>query len=809
MCRRKADERQEACGKRRGKNMDRTGRLYAVFARGFAVLAILLTVCTATVWVKAAEDLSEESQNFKVKTEYGIDGFAVYGRPVVVSVTVESQKNFSGILRVVPVSDDMQKTVAYGESVTLTAQEEKTFNFVPSSMGGMNKIRIELLDERDKVVYAKEETISMQSADSNLVVGILSDDFSALNYFDGLSFRISNNEARSCILELRPEQMPTDSSALSVLDCIMIDNFDTAALSDNQYEALKQWVENGGMLFLSLGSHYQNVLHRFSDDFITGTFGDLKKRDIAYADGILDVDCVDFDFDGATELSTFTDDQTVYYKNIGMGNVILTAYSLGMEPITGYTDRTLLATALLQSAIGKSGADSLSLMKANGSMFYVGLQLAQMADSTPKPSTLLYGTILFIYVIVVGPVIYLILRAVKKRERIWIAVPVIALVFTGVIYFSGFLYRVRKPMVNTFTMISLNEDTKREQVYTQITCPSAKRYTVSVDERYSDFEFNNDGYSYNLFSGQAMNKNSVMLKRTGNGMDIVMDNSETFLSTSFFSQGTDDNNLGSLDYDLVCTTTGFEGTVTNNTKYDMQGVVVTFENYLYLAGDVAKGETVSIQPDKIIESYGDVFEDIYTGQNSRDSGRDGYIAYQIDSTMESNFVGENVSRQGCIWGKIGDYEPDLIEKSNVKQSGMGIIYEVYSAEYADVSNTYFMNIMEAESYVQGEYDTDGRMYYGEEVIITYDFRDYPELTTLQLLSQTGDNLPGNTELRCYATVYAMNMDTGAYEALFENGNTESLAKYMRDGELVLKYEQTDPLREGSSYIPKIAARGDE
>lgn len=785
------------------ENMNSTNWLYTVLIKGITIFAVWLAVCTVSVETVAAKP--EEKQNFNVNVECGIDGVAVYGRPVAVKVTIESRQNFNGTLRVVPVSDDMQEAVAYGESVTLAEKETKTFHFVPSSVGGMNKIRVELVDDKDRVVYAKEEAVSMQSADSSLVVGILSDDFSALNYFDGLSFPVSGNEVRSSILELGAEQLWTDGSALAVMDCIMIDNFDTAVLSDGQYEALKQWVENGGVLFIALGSHYQNVLHRFSDDFITGTFGDLEKKDIV---GIPDVDCVDFAFDGAEALSPFADDGTVYCKNIGVGNVVLVAYSLGMEPVASHADKTLLAAVLVQSALDQRKSDYLGTVNSGNGMIYTGKQLAQMADSTPKPSTLLYGGILFIYVIIIGPVLYLMLKAVKKREKIWIAVPVIALVFTGIIYVSGFFYRVRKPMVNTFTLVSLNGDTKREQVYTQITCPSARQYTVSIDGRYTGFAFGDDGYSYQMFSSSAADSKSVMLKRTGEGTDVVMDNKETFDSTSFFVQGTDENDIGTLDYDLVCTTTGFTGTITNNTKYDMKGVVVSFENHLYLAGDIAKGETVSVQQDKLMESYGYAFDSMW--QNSRNNEREEYIAYSINSAMESSFVGENVANQGCIWGRIGDYQPELTGKSNVKQNGIGIIYDVYTAQYADVTSAYFFNIKQAEKAAFGTYDEGGRLYAGEEVIITYDFSSYPELTTLQLISETGQgNASADLEFRRYALVYAMNTETGVYELLFQNGDTESLAKYMADGELMLKYEQPDPSMDAYSYIPKIAARGDD
>lgn len=817
----------------------------------FALLVTISVMLFPALVLHAAQDTEKvnKNQNFTMETECGIDGFAAYDNPVVIKVTVESRNNFTGTLRVVPVVDNGQKVAAYGEEISLAAGEKKNFTFIPSALGSSGKIKVELTDDKGKVVYSEQEQVKLVSIGENVMTGILSDDYSALNYFDGIKINLSNYSGIVSTLELNKASLPADSGALSVLDYIILDNFDTASLSDEQYTALKEWVNNGGVLILSLGSNYQNVLHVFKDDFITGTIGKLEKKDVKLgetvnigntenagevADGqqsteneeesgntrqreedyiIKDVDLVEFAFDGASELTDLSDNQTAYQKKVGAGNVVVLSYSLGMEPVISYAHKDAMARLLLQTTATDAVLTRLNGASYNASAMYNGIQLAKTADINKKPSGLLYGGILFLYVVLVGPVLYLILKTCKKREKIWIAIPLVSLVFTGIIYLTGFIYRVSTPLINTFSIVDIEDGFKTEKVYANITCPKAQEYTVRIKEGYSEFRCNMDDYSYSMFnSGDSGGKYDFLIRKTGDGTEIMLDNDETFESTALYMKKTSENDMGTIDCDLQCKTTGFEGTITNNTDYDLKGVVVTFENYFYQVGDMKRGEQVTIDPSKIIVAveYG-TFESLYGNNPNLYSDRELYSAYQIDTTMENSFIDKEAYNQGCVWGKISSYQPDIVADENVKQTGNAVIFQTYHAEYEDVEGIYYPNLKQMEIASQGEYDTDGMLYNGEATV-TYSFEGYPGITTLENLSYDRAEAVDSSTYGAngFANVYAYNNETGAYDLLFENGSTLSgaeLQKYMAGNIIMLKYEPVDS--QITYYMPRIAARGDK
>lgn len=846
------------------------------------MLILLQGICFSAFFAEAKDAKGKgvkANADFKVEMEYGIDGFAVYDNPAVVKVKVESRNNFAGTLRIIPVVDSGQKIAAYGEEISLAAGEAKTFTFIPSSLGNSGKIKIELLDEKEKLLYSESRQLTMSSMGNNVTVGILSDDYSALNYFDGISMNLAGSQGMMGVrtLELTKDSMLADSGALSVLNYIILDNFDTASLSDGQYKALKEWVNNGGVLVLALGSNYQNILHCFTDDFITGTLGKVVKKNIGWeflelensdkpegentgeeddttsgendqseenpAEGesdqsesdttggendqpdgndeaaeqqtdsgtsVSNVECIEFAFTDATELSGFSDDKTAYQKRIGAGRVVVLSYALGMEPVASCAVNRDLAKLLLETS-----AVDVMTARLNGSgnmsaMWYSGINLAKAADESKKPSALLYGSILLIYVTFVGPLLYLILKAVKRREKIWIAVPVTALVFTGIIYLTGFIYRIRIPLVNTFSLISLEDEYQEEEIYTNVTCPRAQKYKIKIKEGYTEFQHNFLDYTYSRFGVENSHKQfDYMINKAGGRTELTLNNSETFQDTAFAVKKSSGNDIGTIDCDLKCYTTGFEGTITNNTKYDLTGVVVTFEKYFYQAGDMKKGEQITIDTSKLIESMGyGTFEQIYNGMNRfNSSDRKLYRQYQIDTSMESGFVNTQEYNKGYVWASVEGYKPDFIEEAEVKQSGIGVVFETYEAEYEDVKGVYYSSLNSMIVSSQGEYDAQDGMIYNDAVTITYSFENSPGITALENLS-FGEE--GTVNGGSYARVSAYNPETGDYDLIFADGKVlsgEDLKKYMSGNIIVLRY---DTVNTGySAYIPRIIARGDE
>lgn len=830
---------------------------------GILKCLIMLLLCIwindVTVHAEPSDNkkIIKQNDNFTVSAEYGMGGLVYYDMPVMVSVTVTCKENFSGTLQLIPGVDEYAiNKPAYGEDISLSSNESKTFQFALASIGNSGKMIIQIVDEKGKVVYQERNEIVLENGGLKVSIGILSDDYSALSYFDGIGLTVDQEQAVTSIFELSKKDFPEDALGLNMLQYMVIDNFDTSTLSEEQYTALKTWVMDGGVLILGLGNHYQNVLNCFQDDFITGTLGKITKSTVTWKEledvsggpldykketaependeiqnesieiedgqesssdnrqesiGIekaihMDLDCVEFEMEDGEPFSEYTTEASAYYKEIGLGRVVVLGYSMSMEPMTSSSYKQAIVKFLIQNAGIPETNERFYGNSMKWDVMYRGTETARLADSSSKPSVLLYGVILLVYVILVGPILYVILKLRNKREKIWIAIPIISLGFTGIIYCTGFIYRVNKPLVSTFTVVQLEDKLKKEKIYTNIRCPKPKEYSIQFEKGYTGFRMNNNEY-YGTLVGSTSDENaySCMIKKNGKGTEVLLKNPEVFKEHNFMIDKNSDNNVGTLDSELKCFTNGFEGSVTNNTCYDLKDVVVTFENYLCMIGDMKKGETRTVDSSKIISMKAhETFEDLYPSKQLY-KDKEMYLRYQINGVVE-NMIDKGGYGKGYIWASVPSYQSEMVDASKVKQAGCGVLMTTYTAEYADVTGDFFPTISTFEVASQGDYNSMDRYMYGAEATITYSFEAVGKIATLEKMEEAEDTYG---DYASFADVYAYNVQTGDFEQIFTKGNVltgNELKKYMLDDVIVLKYMSKDTNKE--TYIPRISAKGE-
>ncbi len=789
-------------------------------AGNVACATTVTTEVTTTDSGKASGNVKKKivkkNADFSVKTEMGLNGYATYGKALPITLTVESKKNFEGEIRVVPGDTDIAVKIAQGQDVVLAAGESKKISFVIPSAGSNGLYYIQIANRNGKVIYSERDRLTLLDNGLYAKIGILSDDYSALGYFDGRSLKFSNYEGNTSILALDKDLFPESADVLALLNYIVIDNYDTSQLSEKQYSTLKEWVTNGGVLILGTGGNYQNVLHVFQDDFISGTFRNVDKKTLSWEEStasdageqaaynLEDVDCVDLSLEDGNVLEDFSSDGSAVYKDIGDGRVVVLAYDLAMEPFVSYESRANVAVALLSASKTDKTIDNL-----NGNYYdnsaYSCYNIAKLTDDSNKPSGTLYGVILFGYVILVGPILYLILKLIKQREKIWIAIPIMALIFTGVIYGTSFLYRVNVPIVDTLSMIALSDEQQQEKVYTNVICPKTKDYELGMNADYQSIVYDTDNYGYSYVNSIINTKSDAgqydfMFKSGDDKNKLRFLNDKAFNTYSFSAQKSGKNEIGIITYVLNCTTTGFSGTVTNHTHYDLEDAVVTFENHIYIAGDIKAGETIEIDPSRITESVGyGTFDQIYSGASQNQKG---YRNYQVDSMMENYYMKIAEYHKGIIWAKIDKYEPEqYICDGDVHSSGLGVVYTTFSADYTDVKGIYYQSIDQMMIENNGDYDQNDRSLYTNEMEVTYSFDGYDGIMRLQNLSKQSE-----TQDRPLAQVFAYNYETGDYEEVFTDSDIISFDKYVVNNQLRLRYVQKG---NNQCYVPRICARGNE
>ena len=98
------------------------------------------------------------------------------------------------------------------------------------------------------------------------------------------------------------------------------------------------------------------------------------------------------------------------------------------------------------------------------------------------PSLQLTGALVLLYVLLVGPVNYLVLGAMRRRALAWVTVPLIAIIAAGGAYGAGVLTKGRSVQANQVTILHLQPGSDRayQETYTGIMAPTRGDYQASV-----------------------------------------------------------------------------------------------------------------------------------------------------------------------------------------------------------------------------------------------------------------------------------------------------------------------------------------
>lgn len=760
-----------------------------------------------------SKEIIKENENFQVNLSYGIDGYALYDHASPVTVTLTSKTNFNGEIGVSPFYSESPYSesagMEYRRKISLAANTENTVSFSLYSLGS-GMVKICLYDENGDIVYEEQDSFTLVYEGTNAAVGIFSDDFSSLSYFDGLPVVLQQMTLLSTALELKPEAFPVDPEAIGILKYIIIDNFDTSKLSQQQYLAIKQWVGRGGTLICGLGANYQNVLHIFNDNFLSGDIAAPEKRTITVGlmgenKAITGVDTVRFHVDGGTPLARFADDDMAYVKEMGNGCIIVTAFSLGMEPVASYPDRAGLAAALLEQTTANAEYRSDNTGYAQG--------LADNYNNHPKLNPVLYVVIFAIYIFITFPAIYLILKRLDKRQLMWVAIPVDALICTVFVLLIGGTSKMKKPIVNSFTTMYVDENMISETIQTNIICPKAKTYTLSLDEECFGIMPTYKGrYEYDDYGNQ---KGKIFISDAGDSNSLTINNSGAFHEDYLYMKKVTENNTGHLVTNLSLYTDGFEGTVTNATDYDLKNMMLYHEGICAAIGNLAAGETVEVSKSdcyigggiNVIEEYYNNIVDIhnyyYYGEddNSEDAKR-----YQLDMHA-LGYIGHAASHNDSyLWGEIDDYAPEVVNRKDGTNYGGALLIERFDSAFLDVEGVYYPDISVLADYTDIECNPDtGYIYYlTENNKAVYKFGIYEKIEALTLEEKEPKQFEDITVPA--AQIMAYNYVTGSYEPIFTDTNTltgEKLKDYVQNNTLMLRFYGD----ENDMYIPRISARG--
>jgi hypothetical protein len=550
------------------------------------------------------EDITLAQAQIKISVEEGIDGKVKEGRGFPLKVTVENTgSDFKGDL-LFDYAPSYQTGGARALSIDVPANSKRTYTlsipgFNDEIRHNSNQETIHLFQgswEKGKEIKFKgDKRLTPNFIYSNYTaIGLLSENPDRLKGIKGANMGGNQVEA----LTLTKENIPEEKSGFQMLDYLIIDQFNISELSQDQQSALKSWVETGGVLFIGGAPHLKDTLGSAADMAPltfgeestlsdTSTFNVKKNIEASFNSLAIYKGTVKPESDVLVEQDGIP---LVVKSSEGLGEVWQTAFSLGDPVLNAWESydewfANVLSKTEPYFLLGQSNGDQSFLER----IYYEVADSNELFPTTNfKVSTLVI--ILIIYLIVLVPLLYFLLRKVDKREQAWWIIPAISVLVSSGIFITGAKDRISKPHLNQMSVLKVEED---KSVH-GISAFSA------LSNSGGDYGFVSDKHNLEITPARVRNSAGGVNQYKFAVEEMTKDNRFiTFRDVEYWSTRTllgtsEKEEVGRFIPELVLEDQTLSGTIQNDFPYDFTDVYIWSGSRMYRLGDMKAGDTLEV-----------------------------------------------------------------------------------------------------------------------------------------------------------------------------------------------------------------------
>jgi hypothetical protein len=290
----------------------------------------------------------------------------------------------------------------------------------------------------------------------------------------------------------------------------------------------------------------------------------------------------------------------VAMRDLGRGQVVYLALSPGADPLKGWDGlvplvKRVLAEHPLSPALGAQLAGRYG---SPGQVFDTYGTIFDL-PSLDLPEPLLLTAFMLIYIVLVGPVNYMLLKRMRRAELAWVTIPAMVAVFAALAYFIGLqskggeLLTIRGNVVHTVEGLARAETRQ----YLGVFSPIRRTYRLEIGSDATATEINPYGYNYYGGSGGGGGGGKIpVMVASGSTTTIENVNVNTWSLRSFMAESTVRVD-SPLEADLRLGEGVIEGTVRNRGDTALQDVALVRGRAVQYIGFLAPGNEAPVKLD--------------------------------------------------------------------------------------------------------------------------------------------------------------------------------------------------------------------
>lgn len=833
-------------------------------------IAAMFICCTVPAGVKAAGkgtkaenldangEIDMNTDDIYITVRLGYKGRYKTGRSVRVDATIDNRgSDFTGKFRVEYPRHNADGSVMSQKTFAIASGETKKIQFAIPDVTSDGLTKIALCDENDKIICKKYVYIDTNKLSSQLYIGALSDSLDTLSYIsnelaaDKMSF---GTEDEGYLFGLEGTDITNDANMLDALDIIIIDDFDTGKFSKGQIKAIKDWINEGGTLLLGSGADADKVLKAFSGSLLNGTIGSAKsirtnfgvsRKELTRLIGEnlynkkIPLDITHLRIKGSTPVLTDGRERLITSVPYGKGNVLVSEFSLSLgneaAKLYGRLIVQTLKDNLSDSRKNYIGIqDSYSWNSYHGIYNYYDDEALMLNETDSLPNLKLYGVLLIVYVILAGPVSYIITKKKDKRNLLWGIIPILSAAFSITIYLIGTSTRIQKPYINYISTVELPEKAGKENKLNTkflLTSSSNKSYETLLPNNIDIMPSGSNTGMYYGLSADDMDKNDFDygIEYGAENTKLVMNSLSAFESV-YFQMNSKSSATGTVEIDISKKDDKLSGIINNKLSYDLEDCMFYNKGTIYYIGDFPAGKAFDISKVSKNDTYDESnYSFSFEEQLSEVFGGEFYSNSTSNETkrrygMLIQFVRDNQSDDSWFYGFVANGgETGFTNTMDYDKYGETGVCK--TAEVQEKINGYdIIGSLESYAYDYDSNKTDKYYVYdntGDSFEVRYKF---PKNFTLKkIIYNEHTTSGGEYRLANYGYVEnafvgeakVLDKATGDYVTIIksaQDAEIDNIDKYLEDdGTLIIYYDITtnQTIRDnvGSMTLPRVTLAG--
>lgn len=444
-------------------------------------LILVLATC-GLLWLGAGNTLAfqdAEPAPVTVEVKAGFDGYYKGEFWVPVRVTVANQGPLiEGAVIINTGSSATQNNVVYRSPIVLPTQSNKEVRlnvFLPEFT---RLLTVELVDESGRIITTADSNELDRLTLDNLLFGVLSPVVDELEELENAA----GGRGDAAVAFLGARDLPELEVAWSGLDFLFIHNSDSGRLSNVQLEALEAWIETGGQLIVTGGPEWQKTTSGVRELLPVEPTGLVQIQELPSLEAVAEIDFRDPGPYLVTESRLLEGELLIHQdglpilarRDMGRGAVYFLALDPDLAPLADWDGAEVLWSDIA------SRVRALPTWALGAKNSYSAETAISSLPSVALPSATLLFAFLFIYVLAVGPVNYLALKRMGRRELAWFTIPALIILFSGAAYLVGFRLKGNEVIVNQMSIVFGQAGDNRARVQTLIGLYSPRRSSYDL-----------------------------------------------------------------------------------------------------------------------------------------------------------------------------------------------------------------------------------------------------------------------------------------------------------------------------------------